>query len=479
MRDFARRAASVVRALRRRAVALFVRDIWQRDLDAAPPLERVLFTVLRLAAVVKRGFGRHELSMRAGALTYVTVLSLVPTLAVAFAMFKAFGGLGNAESVLLPKLVQYLAVGVRDEAQSRIHDLLVNIHTGAIGATGVVFLMFAAVSLLSSIEEALNDIWGVQSRRGWFQRVTTYWTVVTVTPTLLLIAISIPGVFRSIAPLTWVLERTGTVDFFFSIVLPVVFVCGTFTLTYTIMTDAPVPPGAALAGGVTAGVLWSLAASAYAWYARSTVYYANVYGSLSAIPIFIFWIYLSWFIVLLGALLAFAWQNLGTYRQEMLSPDASQASRELLALRIMIEIARRFIGASPPARADELAPALHVSGRLANEVVDRLVAIDWLLAVGDERTLVPRRDPAELTPTALIAALRGDGESRIWRHRDATTHALERRQREERDAVEQVWQGATFADLARDDSAVDPGGRRSADAAASGSRRVAAERAHR
>jgi membrane protein len=204
---------------------------------------------------------------------------------------------------------------------------------------------------------------------------------------------------------------------------------------------------AALAGGITAGVLWSVAAWVYSWYARTAVYYTDVYGSLSAIPLFVFWVWLSWFIVLLGAVVGFAWQNLATYRQEMLAPEASPSARELLALRVMVEATRRFIDAAPPARAEELAPLLHASGRLVNETVDRLTGIGWLLAVGEARELVPDRDPTRLRAVELLGALRGEGRDAIW-GRDPATRKLEALRANEWEAAAGVWGDITLADLA-------------------------------
>src|SRR5204863_8964133 len=107
--------------------------------------------------------------------------------------------------------------------------------------------------------------------------------------------------------------------------------------------------GAAEEGRLVGGTLVFAAAGTYGWYARSTVYYANIYWSLSAIPIFIFWLYLSWLLFFIGAQVAFAWQNLETYREEILSTTPSETSREQLALRVLAEAARRWVTGAPPA----------------------------------------------------------------------------------------------------------------------------------
>jgi membrane protein len=427
--DDARRIISGMRpaVAWRRLVRLVERDIWERDVEDANVVERALVT-LRLATVVRRGWARHQLAMRSGSLTYITVFSLVPTLAVGFAMFKAFGGLENAQNVLLPKITGYLAVGVRDEVQAKIREFLGNIRTGAIGATGLVFLIVAAVMLLSSIEDALDDIWGVRPKRTYFQRLTIYWTVVTITPTLLLIGVSLPAILHRVTPLEWVLRWTGTGNVFFSVVVPVVFVSAGFTLLYRFMTEAPVTLAAAAAGGVAGGVLWSAAAWVYSWYARTTVS-----------------VYVSWFIVLVGALVAFAWQNVSTYRQEVLAADTSPAARELLALRVMVEAAEALLGPGAPARLDDLSTRLKISRRLVNGVADLLVDAGWLVYVEDRGAVLPARDPARFSPAALLQDLRQRGVPAVWRGHDAMTRALESLQEREAEARARVWEPVTFA----------------------------------
>ena len=429
-------------------VRLTERDLWERDLDQFGMLRRSAVTALRIAAVVTRGFSRHELTMRAGSLTYVTVFSLVPTLAVAFAMFSAFGGLAQARGVLLERLMAYLAVGVREEVTRGIDRMLSNMNGGAIGATGLVFVIFAVFTLLSSVEDVFNDIWGVARTRSYFARLSLYWTVVSVSPTLIVLGLSLPALLRQLVPLRWVLERTGTFDVFFGVLFPWVFVTIGFSVLYALMVSRKIPIAAALIGGIVGGTLWFAAAHAYGWYARSTVYYANIYGSLAAIPIFIFWLYLSWLLVFIGAQVAFAWQNLDTYREEILSTAPSQVGREQIALRIVAEVAQRFVFGEPPAAVAELATMLHMSVRALNEALCQLVALGLLLEVGDDQRLVLSRDPRLLSPPEVLHGLRAQGKEVAARGDDPLSERIRHLYEHADDAAAAAWKGCSFADLA-------------------------------
>jgi len=408
-----------------RAVRLIERDIWELDLEQSRPVWRAIMTLFRLGALVRHGFTEHQLTMRAAALTYTTVFSLVPALAVALGVFKAFGGVDHAKAVILPHLTNYLAVGVREDVAARIEQILENISGGAVGAVGFLFMILAALSLLSGMEDVFNQIWGVKQSRGYLQRLMVYWFVLTITP-LVLVAVSVPSFLRNLRPLQWLLDQTGTGEIFFAVFLPLVLVCVAFAVMYSVLTSARIPLRSVAIGGVFGGVSWSTAVYGYAAYAQNSQFYSSVYGSLSAIPIFLFWLYVSWLIVLLGAQVAFASENLTTYREEVLASRASRAARELLALRIAVEVAGRFLRGDAPINRDELPHVLQASGRLVNKVVDELIEIGCLVQVGAEEQLGLGRDPRELGPTELLDLLHRHGEDKIWATKDSATQELQR-----------------------------------------------------
>jgi len=232
-----------------------------------------------------------------------------------------------------------------------------------------------------------------------------------------------------------------------SAVVPLVFVWIAFTLTYWCIPNTKVELRAALLGALIAGSAWLAAVHGYGWYARNSNY-TKIYGSLAAIPVFLFWMYLTWIIVLLGAELAFAVQHVATYRKELEGLDASQSARELLALRLVCEVARRFILRRPPATADDLASELHAAGRLVNELTDNLVERGVLRRDEEDHSIVPAIDPHVLTPADLFGALRDLGEKNIWIEKDTLTRELEVRTQAADDAARRAWANSTIADLA-------------------------------
>lgn len=423
------------------------REVWERDLTTVPAWRRAGVMAARVLTLALRGWDRHDILTRAAALTYVTLFGLVPTMAVALAMFKAFGGLEQAKEVLLPRILAYIAAGSQDVVHLRIEEFINNIHGGAVGGAGTVFLVLSVASLLGGIEQAFNAIWEVARSRTFFQRVTIYWTVTTVTPTLVIAGLTLPAAIRRLAPLEWVIGWTGGETFVFSVALPLLFVWAGFTLLYKFVPNTWVDTRAALAGALVAGSLWIAAVRSYAVYASQAVSYSSIYGSLAALPIFLLWLYVTWVIVLLGAEIAFAAQHVPTTPVMPQARPLSLESQELLALRLMVSVSRRFL-AGEPATAADLAQETQAPPVPTQEAIERLRTVGLLVAAEDDARLLPSRDPEHTSPADVLLALRRHGEAEIWPKRDEATLALERWRRVMEETVRAAWGGVTLADLA-------------------------------
>jgi membrane protein len=422
-------------------------DIWKRDLAGLSTVRRSPVILLRILLLVRRGLTQHRVTLHAMALTYITVFSLVPTLAVGFAMFAAFGGLDHAQAVLLPKILDYLAVGTRNVIEGQVKEFLGNIHGGAIGGIGSLFLVLSVVSLLTGMEHAFNTIWGVHRQRSLFQRITIYWTLATVTPALLVVGITLPSSLSRVTLLQWALERTGTA-LLFSAILPLVLVWLGFALLYAFMPNTRVRPSAALIGGVAGGSLWSAAVYGYAVYAARAVQYSAIYGTLGVIPIFLLWIYLTWVIALLGAEVAFATQHYATYADEQRVRDFSQATRQLVALRIVCEAARNFLQGNDPVTTADLSRRLPAPHGLVTQLVDELVEAGLLRKTDGVERLVPGRDPNRTHPADVLRALRERGDTGRWPRTDPTVRQLAAQLASAEEAARAAWTPASVAELA-------------------------------
>jgi membrane protein len=358
-----------------------------------PVVARTLRAVRRVAGTL-RG---EPITLRAAALTYLTLLSFIPLLAVVFSVLQAVVGTKALLDPLRDFILENLAVGARETFQQHVQTYVQRASAAAVGGLGFAFLLVSSVSLLANIEAALNHIFRAPRARPLALRIGIYWCLLTLGP--LLLALSLSG--------TAMLPRmVGPLRPLVGYLLPLVVTCGTFMLLYVILPAVTVPRRAALTGALVSGSLWELAKVVYARVATMSVRKDAIYGSLSAIPTFMLWTYVSWVIVLFGARVAYlVWE-----RRADLSDDevASPRGRELMAARVLLVVARAFAhGDAPPS-----------TRRIAADVGCEEATAHGLLGLLMERGLVraelkggflPARPLESLTLADARTAARGNG----------------------------------------------------------------------
>ncbi len=329
--------------------------------------------------VTARSVVRDEITRRAAALTYHTMVSLVPLMAVGFAIFQGFGGLKKYQAPLRNLVLENLAAGRAEEVGQWLDKFISNVSAGAIAGVGVVFLFYSAIGLLTNIEGAFNRIWQIRRGRSLLQRVMMYWLLLTLTPPLLGVALSLSARLQSHAYATtlmnWLPFDLGR---WLVSLTTVLTVCLAFTFSYLIVPNTRVRLRAALLGGVVAGVLWSLLKMLFIAFAANSLKYSAVYGALSALPVLMIWIYLSWILVLFGATYAFANQSVTTEGLEARDIRMCSGFKELLAVRIMAVVAEAFERKERPPTVETLTRRLDTMSTLIQQVTEVMVAHDLL-----------------------------------------------------------------------------------------------------
>lgn len=239
-----------------------------------------------------------QLPLIAGSLTYTTLLSIVPLLALSFAIFKAFGGLDKLYETVEPILANILAQGVSDQVIRTLHGFVENVHANAVGLGGLIGLILTTMSMLSSAEKAINLVWRTENQRNIFQRVSSYWLLVTLGP-----------IFASFA-----IGFATSNDFPLSSVFPsgsgmFALTIAAFFFTYKWVPNAPVSPLAAAISALLTAIAFNLARMLYGLYIAKAIGANQFYGSLGALPVLMVWIHLLWTIILSGAALTVALQR--------------------------------------------------------------------------------------------------------------------------------------------------------------------------
>jgi membrane protein len=234
----------------------------------------------------------------ASSLAYITILSIIPLLALSFAIFDAFGGMDKLLSTIQPFILSNLAEGASEEVIQRLQAFVKNAHASAIGAGGFFGLIFTSMSMLSSIEKAIHQVWQTKNNRTWFQRFSTYWLLITLGPVAFSLAIGFAT--SSDYPIAQLLPSwTGTF----------LLTAGGFYCMYKYVPICKVQWRHALLSAVLTSIIWNIARLGYQLYTSRVLTYNKIYGSLGAIPLLLLWIYIAWIVVLAGAAFTAALQK--------------------------------------------------------------------------------------------------------------------------------------------------------------------------
>jgi len=301
-----------------------------------------------------------------------------------------------------------VSISAQKEAARRIHEFIQNSQVGTLGVVGMLLLVFVAIQMLANIEETFNDIWGVTRGRSWSSRIILYWATITLGPLLLAGALGLASSPQFKAPKGGVTD-TVVGGFIFQL-LPLVLLWLLFALTYQLVPNTKIHFGAALIGGIVGGSLWHLNNVFGFLYASRVVSYSNVYGSLGLVPVFMAGLYLSWLILLFGAQVAYAFQNRAAYLQDKLLENVNQRGREFIALRLMTCIGQGFHAGQPPVTLQKISVELGIPTRLAQQVLQPLLAARLIVETGGrEPGYAPARPLDSMTAHHILHALRTGG----------------------------------------------------------------------
>ncbi len=325
---------------------------------------------MQLTVIIGEGFVRDQLLLRANALTYLSLLALVPLIAIAVSVSTALGV--NAENMTRTILEQVAAGSPR--AVELILPLVENLNFAALGATGGGVFILTTVLAIGNVEQTFNQIWGVKRQRSWERRIPDYLAVLIVSPMLLAVALSLGGTLQSQS----LVQRMLEVPLFATLYdmglrhAPVVLSAFAFSFLYWFLPNTRVRLVSALLGGVVAAVLFGIAQYAYLQFNVGVMRYNTIFGSIAFLPLLMVWIYFCWAIILLGAEVAYAHQTLHLYRREVRGAPAGAAARESIGLAIAVELARSFQDGRPPWSVDSLSDHLDVPLRTVRDVMGEL-----------------------------------------------------------------------------------------------------------
>lgn len=344
-------------------------------------------------------FRGDSITLRAGNLTFITITSLLPLLAVVLALLH-WAKQQQFEHMVFSFIQEVLAPGAHRDTDDYVKQFFTAASSRTAGGLSFAFLLFSAGVLLRSLDLSLNEVWGVRRKRPILVSIGLYAGILLFGPTAAGAALATTAGLRQLIqavhlPFIEPLLALG------STVSAVILL----TLLYKLAPHAPVRLRSALAGGLIAGAGWEIARNAYGGIARIFLSANPVYGALGIAPLFLMWLYLSWCLVLFGARLSYAVEH-AAYRGLFLDLQHHPRARELLAARIAQLAARAWIEKAKPPTGGELARRLGVPAQLVGEVLFQMETAA-LISVGKKGEVRPTRDPGQLTLADVSAAVGG------------------------------------------------------------------------
>lgn len=394
---------------KRSIVEFFSTTLWEMEPDSYRGVRRYGVKYLQIMALVIKDFWDDQCLLRASALSFTSILSLVPFFAITFAVLKGLGVHNRIE----PLILEQVAAGSQ-EIVDKIITYINNTNMASLGAIGLATLIVTVITLLGNIEEAFNVIWGVKETRSLYRKFSDYLSVAISGPILLLAATSITTSLQSQALIQRIIKASYLGDLLLLLfrLVPYLSIWVALVFLYIFIPNTKVKFKSALIGGVLAGTAWQAAQWGYIHFQVGVGKYNAIYGTLSLLPIFMVWIYTSWLIVLFGVEVVYAHQNIRTFRREVRSPSISHGAKELLTLAVLLEIAEAFFYDRPGWSSERLASELDVPVRMLHDLLEQLADAGYVVeTAGENPTYLPARELEHISIAEVLTALKNYGGS--------------------------------------------------------------------
>ena len=397
-------------------VDFFSIKLWRLRIGKLNKKQSFLLKHLRVFSLAIKGFTEDNCLVKSTALTYYTLFSIVPIIALAFAIAKGFGYQEVLEQQLLNDFSDQKNILI--QAFDYANKMLENTKGGLIAGVGVVLLLWSVMKLLGSVETSFNDIWKIKKDRTWVRKVTDYLSIMLIAPVFLILSGGVT-----------ILIKTGldTVANSFSVISPMnafflklfafSLVWAMFIFLYMALPNTKVNFKVALKGAFVAAFLFELLQWAYVTSQIGVGSYNKIYGGFAALPLFLVWIQYSWFVVLFGSELTYAWQNVDHYELESDINNISDRYKRVIALMIASHVVKNFNDGKPAQSVSEISSKLDLPIRLTKVIIAEFIETHIFIEVktinDKETTYQPAISDSKLTIKFIVNKLDEKGVNEL------------------------------------------------------------------
>ena len=397
-----------------RRIGIFFREaLWRDDLGRATGWRTFGLSVLRVVVHAFRSFSRNMGSIRAAGLSLITLLAIVPLLALITALGRAFG----YGEWLKDEITHYgqanLSTPLQD-AVRQIQGMAEGTNFRAIGVIGTLVLAYAGFELFTRVEQSFNHVWKSEQRRKWYRRIVDFIGLVVIVPILVIGALSMSSLLQG-ASLHGLRDKYVWVRTIYEAGLgfvPHVLMWVALTALYKVMPSANVAWRGAFVGGILAGTSWILLHNLYIHFQLGVAQFSAIYATLAALPLLIVYLQLTWTILLMGAELAYGVQNIRALRNARTVPPVTHAVRRRLALLVMSEASQKFAAGAGGCDLSEIAVRCDVPRDWIDGIYNSLSKAGLVARLAGSEQVIPARPPGSITTLEVLRALEtGEADS--------------------------------------------------------------------
>lgn len=349
----------------------FITDIWRIKVNELPKAKAFIIKQIRIILLAVRGFDEDKCTLKASALTFYSLLSVVPVAAMGFGIAEMFGLEKKLENVLLDRFAG------QEEVFNYVFNFakkfLESTKGGLIAGIGAFILIWTVMKVLGNIENSFNDIWQIKKPRPFLRKFTDYLSLMLVGPIILVLSSSVTVfITTQIQEITEEIHLLGYISpiiYFLIKLIPYVLIWLLLMLIYIVMPNTKVNFKSALIAGIIAGTAFQLIQWVYIHFQVGVSRYNAIYGSFAALPLFLVWLQTSWWVVLFGAEISFANQNVERYEFEIDAENISLSFRKRIHLIIAHLLVKNFMNSEKAFTAHEISEKLDIPVRMVRDSI--------------------------------------------------------------------------------------------------------------
>lgn len=369
----------------------------------------------RIGYMLFKGIMRDNIYIKASALTFYSILSVIPIIALAFGIAKGFGLNDELRAQIIMQFhnQEQVMTFILDFANKTLEQT----SGGWLAGIGVVFLFSAVWQLLSYVESTFNSIWNVNETRAWYRQITDYLAVIILVPTLFIASSSITVLattsLNDILSKSDMLEGLKPVVSFLVKLIPFILLCTLSTISFLAMPNTRVRVRSALFSGLLTGIALQVLQILYVELQMGITRLGTLYGSFAAIPLLMVWLQMTWVVVLMGAQLSYYLQNITRYEFEFDVQTVSPKQKKRLSLLVMHSLIDDFVKGTKPRAPEEISLELSLPVRTIHECLDMLLEASMVTQVwndeGERYHYQPATDINKMTLSFVLDKLESSG----------------------------------------------------------------------